>query len=199
MGGIDLLLAAVFASLTVLMVVDRRLAMTMPGVPAVATEPDHAPARGLAGPAASLDGAGIGLSQLGAHTEGWALMGPSGTVVATNLPERAALLAGACAVLRLAGDSAVDAHLQPWHTVTLEGPRGFLLGQMSPRGAVLAVLARRDADRGDLRQAMRSALLEVEHRWDELVSPAPQPLPERVVPATLAAEAATFSPYTPLD
>lgn len=99
--------------------------------------------------------AGPDMTDLSAAAEGWALVSPDGHVAATNLPERAALLAGACAVLRLAsgGEAAL-----PWRAVTLEGPAGLLLGEASPHGAVLAVLARRDADVEGLRTRMGRVL-----------------------------------------
>gem|GEM_PF-6145005 len=194
MSGIDVLLGVVFAVMSAAVVVDRRLATA--GAP-----PAPAPVAGpaLPDPVLRIETGSFGLPQLGALAEGWALMGPSGTLVATNLPERAALLAGACAVLRLAGDAADDAALRPWHTVTLEGPRGFLLGEMSPRGAVLAVLARADADRGDIRRGMSDALGEVERRWEELLPGVSRSLPEPAPPPDLDAEAEAFSPFTPLD
>lgn len=161
---------------------------------AVATE---LPAPPLAEPVLEAGEGSFGLPRLGAMAEGWALMGPSGTLVATNLPERAALLAGACAVLRLAGDADDQRELLPWHTVTLEGPHGYLLGEMSPRGAVLAVLARGDTDRAGLRRGMADALAEVERRWDDLL-PAGGDRPAAPLPAA-EPEAGVPTPFTPLD
>lgn len=159
-----LLMAAVFAVMSGALVLDQTVLRgagrpPTPGGPALPAARQGAP---VAAPT-------LALPRLAAQAEGWALMGPSGTLVATNLPERAALLAGACAVLRLAGDSGGGEMPPPWHTVSLEGPRGFLLGEMSPRGAILAVLARVHSNRGDLRQAMAEALVEVERRWDEVL------------------------------
>jgi hypothetical protein len=97
------------------------------------------------------------LRELAARAEGWALLGPGGTVVATNLPERAALLASACAALRRAPGAE-----GMWRTVTLEGPAGLLLGEAGPSGRMLAVLARPGADLQALRRAMRQTLAELE-------------------------------------
>ncbi len=124
----------------------------------------HVPQAALAEPVPTAALPGPPFAELSADADGWALVGPAGTVVATNLPERAALLAGACAVLRLASGEQAGQPL-PWRTVTLEGPSGVLLGEASPRGAVLAVLARHGADVGRLRAEMGAALGEVERRW----------------------------------
>jgi len=158
-GLTDGIVLVALAVMTAALVVDRMLA--------AAPQPAAAPGAGSAlvapRPAPALPVPD--LAELSARTEGWAVLGPAGTVVATNLPERAALLAGACAVLRLASGS--DGAL-PWRTVTLEGPSGILLGEASPRGAVLAVLARRDADGDELRRAMALALGEIDRRWAAL-------------------------------
>ncbi len=153
------ILIGTFAAMIAALVADRAAAAA--AAPAPVAAPVPAPAA-----AASAD-----LADLSAAAEGWALVAPDGHVAATNLPERAALLAGACAVLRLA--SGAEAAL-PWHTVTLEGPAGVLLGEASPHGAVLAVLARREADVEALRARMGHALAEFDRHlpalgraWDD--------------------------------
>jgi len=188
MGRIDLLLLSVFALMGLAVVIDRAWAGAQP--PA-----EPAPSALTTRPEAEV----LGFPELGAHAQGWALMGPTGTLVATNVPARAPLLAAACAVLRLAGDSGGDPALPPWQTVTLEGGSGLVLGEMSARGAILAVLAAPATDRGVLRAAMAEALAEVERRWDEVVPPPAEPLPppDRL-PAAIA-DAASPTPYTPLD
>lgn len=114
--------------------------------PAAATVQAQVPARGW-------PPAGSAFHLLGAAA-GWALLGPDGRLLGSNLSPRQALLAGVCALLRLHADSRMaGAHCTaaptpPWRTVRAEGPGAVLLGQASPRGAVLAVLARRGHDPG---------------------------------------------------
>ncbi len=104
---------------------------------------------------------------LAERAEGWALLAPSGRIVATNLPERAALLTALLAVLRLGSEQG------GWHTALLQGPEAALLARLSARGALLAVLARGEVDAAALGAAMSTALERVEERWDDLVGPAP--------------------------
>ncbi len=100
------------------------------------------------------------LAALAAQSQGWALLAPGGSVVATSLPERAQLLASVCAMLGLAGGGGTP----PWRTVSLEGPAGVLLGLTSERGSVLAVLAMPGADVARLRGGMEGALRELERQ-----------------------------------
>lgn len=184
MGGIDLLLIFVFVTMGVAVMLDRRLA----AVEHHAEVAQPKPAETVMELATDI----LRLPQLTDYAQGWALMGPTGTVVATNLPERAGWLAGACAALRLSGPSG-----EPWHSVMLQGEGGFLLGEASPRGAVLAVLARSDTGLAALRSAMSDALVEVERRWDELVPVAStQSLPE---PEECEAGSGVPSPFLPLE
>lgn len=156
MAASDLIVLATLVLMVAALVIDRLgAAVAVPGPAPVAPLPVPAPLEALPVP---------DLAGLSALAEGWALLHPAGTVVATNLPERAALLAGACAMLRLASGEAPGQAL-PWRTVMLQGPSGMLLGEASPRGAVLAVLARRGTDEGALRRVMGLALGEVERRW----------------------------------
>ncbi len=93
------------------------------------------------------------LVSLGA--EGWMLVGPTGTLLASNQPSGVAFLADAASTLRLgSGGEAGSA----WNSLTLEGPAGVLLGEATPHGWTLAVLARTDADQPQLREAMTGIL-----------------------------------------
>ena len=163
--GIDLILVVVLVVMVGAIALDRHWAGLEAAAEPSSAEPATAVAVEVPAPAPALPVPDF--AELASRSEGWALLGPAGTVVATNLPERAALLAGACAVLRLA-QGPDDGAAMAWRTVTLEGPSGILLGEASPSGAVLAVLARREAESAVLRRAMGQALAEVERRWAAL-------------------------------
>ncbi len=166
--GIDVVLLIVFVVMAGAIALDRSWAAgDSAAMPPATPSPAPVPAPVLALPHRVAPTLVLpDLSELAHCSDGWALFGPSGTVVATNLPERAALLAGACAVLRWA--QTPDQTGRDWHTVAVEGPSGIVLGEASPGGAVLAVLARRDAPTGELRRAMGHALQEVDRRWAAL-------------------------------
>ncbi len=104
------------------------------------------------------------LSGLGA--QGWALGGPTGTLLATNEPAGAALLADALTMLR----PGPEAGKRLWDALTLEGPVGVILGSSTDHGWSLAVLARGDADRPRLRTAMADILGGIRDRgpgWEQ--------------------------------
>jgi predicted regulator of Ras-like GTPase activity (Roadblock/LC7/MglB family) len=141
-------MAIVFTAMALAIVVDQRL--LRPVAPR-ARAGDSAEARPLP---ADLERT---LASVLAAADGWALVGPDGTLLATNLPRRAALLAAACAALRLSTPGADDAGT-PDRPARMEAPGGTLLAAASADGLVLSVLLAQGRDEGAASAAMATAL-----------------------------------------
>lgn len=145
----DWMMAGVFACMALAIVVDQRA-------------PRHAPAGGhTPRPAAAVraPAPAAALAELLREADGWALVGPDGALLATNLQRRVALLAAACAALRLSDGAEDQARLQ--------APGGALLAGVSPEGFVLSVLLTEGRDQAAASAAMSVALRLSAHLWSQ--------------------------------
>lgn len=161
------LIGATLLVLTGLMIVDLRSDRSAPTEMGIRTKGAEHATQLLPQPALGPDAADQVRQLAGLGAEGWMLVGPTGTLLATNQPSAVALLADAASTLRLGSDSEAAS---AWNSLTLEGPAGVLLGETTPHGWTLAVLARADADRPQLRAAMTGILHGIRERgpgWEQ--------------------------------
>jgi hypothetical protein len=198
----DLVLLVLFALMAAAIALDRRLAgleaAGRGGLPRAAEAQGRRAATGIRGPgrpraargAPALPVPRSAFVQLG-EVAGWALLGPTGRLLAANLPRDKALLAALCALMRLreletgtapaprvggAEGPAIREAPWParwpgaagpggWRTASAPAPAGVLLGLASPSGAVLAAVAPAGTDAETVARRMTWCLAEVEAGW----------------------------------
>lgn len=168
MGVSGLVLAVVFGGMTLAILVDRLGAAR--GAPAAAgAAANDGPASLARAPVPDPAGAGRQLRrfpELAQHAQGWALITAGSTVVATDTPAAALLLARACTALTDVHDG--PAAQAAWRSMRLQGEAGLLLAETGRGEARLAVLARPGAPEAEVRAAMGHALERVaQHQGDD--------------------------------
>ncbi len=164
MGVVGLVLTVVFGGMTLAILADRLGAAR--GAPAAVPEPPVSLAQA---PASVPDPAGAGgqlrrFPELARHAQGWALITEGTTVVATDTPATALLLARACTALTDAADGA--SAQAAWRSMRLQGDAGLLLAEAGRGQTRLAVLARPGASEAEVRAAMGIALKRVAGHQD---------------------------------